>query len=270
MRVVEQTEPRIAEQKLLVASIGGSELVQPITPWVLFWQGIRMLGGEQPNVSGLNLAFVGGLIELCKELSKKDYSLVMITGGGARARQRVRDLRARGVENAEQLDHAAIAITQANAVALRSLFESNHLEARFFHETFRGRNNKKAKKGLIYVDGGSTPGHTTDFVTVEAALRVGADVLVNIGRTPGLYPFTKEGKPDTSWIVPSLRIKDYLRMFPSDVEHTPAESLPFDRPGAKLADRSGVTVILVGGNLNNLRRLTAGEPFIGTILTPSK
>jgi hypothetical protein len=54
----------------------------------------------------------------------------------------------------------------------------------------------------------------------------------------------------------------------NSTEHESGMSRPFEPKAAEMAATYGITVILVGGDKENLQRLMNGEDFTGTVMRP--
>ena len=79
-----------------------------------------------------------------------------------------------------------------------------------------------------------------------------------------MYPLAEDGSLDSSKIIGEMSLADYLEKFA--VEHRPGVNTPFDAKAAELAMENNITVILVGNDVENLKKLVVGEDFVGTIL----
>ena len=119
------------------------------------------------------------------------------------------------------------------------------------------------QKGTIYLCHGTEPGHNTDYVAVQAALEAGQKVLLNISNRPGLFRVT--GEIMTEEVISEISWHEYLRIAPS---HYAGIQHPFPKEAAELAMGNSMTVVLLGSDIQNLRRYINGEEFVGTILHP--
>lgn len=238
------------EEKKFVTSLGGS---------VLFGE---FKDCEANSLIEFDEVFVPAIIEFLNSLAQQEFSTAVIVGGGGVARARMEDIRKFGGDHDGsdiQLDFIGIEVSDVNATSLLSVLLRHGMPGAKLK-----RKQKEFKPGQIYVRGGTEPGRTTDFVAVETAIKMGSSVVVNISNTPGLHPVLEDGELDKSKIIEKLPLQEYLDNF--SVEHKPGVNTPFDSKAAQLALDNGITVILVGSDLENIKKLQAGEEFSGTVL----
>jgi|GEM_PF-3596803 uridylate kinase len=238
------------EEKKFVASLGGS---------VLFGE---LKSCETNSLVEFDEVFVGAMIEFLRSLSEEEYSTAIVVGGGGVARARQEDIEKLAGDSDElrvQLDHIGIGVSETNAASLLTVLLTNGIPAARLK-----RDQEDFESSKVYVRGGTEPGHTTDFVAVQAAVGMGASIVVNISNTPGLHPFLEDGSLDKSQIIDKLSLSEYIEKFA--VEHDSGVNTPFDVKGARLAMEHGIIVVLVGNDPENIKRLQAGEDFIGTVL----
>lgn len=221
----------------LVASIGGS---------VLF-----------PN--GVNKDFVHSLVDFTREQQIRYRPIVGIVGGGLRARHARDEATQLGIIDSFSLDNIGIAMTHLNAELITALFKSRKLNV---VHAFPSSN---IDPNMIYIYGGTEPGHTTDYVAVKAAQTIGEKAVINISAGAGLHP-VHNGSIETEKIIPEITWNDYLTMFSK--EHQPGANTLFDKPASSLAKELSMKVVLVGPDFDNIRRMMKGDEFKGTVLHP--
>lgn len=206
-----------------------------------------------------NVAFVKELMCFTLKLTQEGKITILVTGGGSVARDAQADAKQLGVYHQATLDQIGVYITSLNALWLERVFEANGIHTHTLHS------GDILHNGIIYMRGGSEPGHTTDFVAVSHAIEANQKILFNISTTPGLHPII-EGKMNEDEVIHSITWDHYLKNF--SVDHVPGINTPFDKPGSLLAKEHGMTVVLLGPDFDNISRLLAGEEFIGTIIHP--
>lgn len=190
-----------------------------------------------------------------------NHKLYVVTGGGRTARQYIKAGRDLGADES-YLDEIGIEVTRLNArlliVALGH--HANHSPAKDYEEAMRaGRTHS------IVVMGGVSPGITTDAVSALLAERVKAKRVVNATSTDGVY--TADPKKDPSAErIPKMTHKELVAL----LGPSPASAGPnhvFDAVGAKVLERSKITLAVVDGNdLANLRDALEGNKFNGTLV----
>jgi len=237
-----------------VYSVGGS---------ILFGH----LEGKKPYQEGFNPVqfdqkFVGGLIHILQEQIERGNGVVIITGGGLVARMRIEDAKSYGeTDEQDQLDHVGLSESNANAAHLLAILQRTGFQGEWYRRAMWG----EASPGKVWVRGGTEPGHTTDYVAVEAAIAEGANLVVNIGSKNGLHPKDKNGDLNGGEVITYISMKDYLEMF-DGTEHSPGLNMPFEPKAAKLAADQGISIVLIGGDEDNLRSFLAGGEYVGTFI----
>ncbi|MDP1722233.1 MAG: hypothetical protein Q8L37_03410 [Candidatus Gottesmanbacteria bacterium] len=220
---------------------------------------VASVGGSIVRPNELNRGFICEFLEFTKDIVDREGTVVAVIGGGGMARQLIGDARAMGVSHPLTLDQIGINVTRENAFVVAKIFEANglHVHVRKPGDIF--------KNGFVYIQGGGEPGHTTDYVAVQAAREAHQQVLLNISSTQGLYRVT-EGKMDKNDVIDSISWDDYLALFPKG--HEPGINIPFDHEAALFAQKNAITVILIGPDIENISNLLAGKEFTGTIIHP--
>lgn len=206
-----------------------------------------------------NVPFVRDLMDFTLKLTQEGKIVILVTGGGSTARVAQRDARELGVEHQPSLDQLGVYITTLNALWLERVFEASGIHTHTLH---RG---DMLHEGIVYLRGGSEPGHTTDFVTIQHAIEAGQKIVLNISTAPGLHP-VENNKLIENQVIPEITWEDYIRKF--SVDHAPGVNTPFDKPASLLAKEHGITAILIGPDFENIRNLLDGKEFVGTVLHP--
>lgn len=221
---------------------------------------VASVGGSVFRPKRIDVEFTHKLLNFFLEHTGDNKHVVAVIGGGGIARDAIADARALGVTHQPSLDQIGILVTQGNALLLAKICEAQGMLVHLYEFGDLQQN------GVVYLRGGTRPGHTTDYVAVELAAEANQCILLNISSTKGLHPKKSDGSLDTEHIIEHITANDYLNMFPDD--HTPGVNIPFDREAMKLAKEKNMTVILVGPDFDNINRLLRGEPFEGTVIHP--
>lgn len=206
-----------------------------------------------------NVPFINDLMCFTLERTKEGKIVILVTGGGSVARITQKDAGSVGVTHQATLDQIGVYITNLNALWLERVFEANGVHTHTLHS------GDILHQGIVYIRGGSEPGHTTDFVAVSHAVEAGQKIVFNISTAPGLHPIV-DGKLKEDEVIPTITWNEYLENF--SVDHAPGVNTPFDKPASLLAKEQGITVVLLGSDFDNIRHLLAGEKFVGTIIRP--
>lgn len=234
--------PKLADTErhphTLAASVGGS---------TLFSEGIW------------NESYVDALGTFFHEQLAQGKTVIAIIGGGLLARQRIEAARKNEVTHSQLLDVIGIIATLENAVRFAQQQIKRSVSVDFYTR------DAQLKGGSIFVGGGSEPGHTTDFVAVEAAHKAGETVMINISVAGVIHPM-KDGVPDGTQTIQEMTWNDYISKIAH--QHEPGLSSPLDQPAAEYAREHGMTVIFLGPDIQNIKQCLGGEEFIGTIVQP--
>jgi uridylate kinase len=183
-----------------------------------------------------------------------------VVGGGGPCRIYQKAYR----ESAEALsdeaqDWIGIMATRLNAQLLKALFGPDCVEDVVTDPTvassFRGR---------VLVASGWKPGFSTDFDAVMLAERFGADVVVNLSNITKVYTADPKLDPKAT-PLDKVSWADFRKIVGD--EWKPGKNTPFDPIATRRAAELALTVIVADGrNLDNLRSILAGKPFIGTVI----
>lgn len=223
------------QPKLHVISVGGSIIAPP---------------------SGIDITYLKKLKALIAKLTRSGHRFVIVTGGGATARNYIEAAKRSGISNSNDLDWIGIAATRINAELVRSVFGQLTTARVVIDPT------KPIQRAKVIVAGGWKPGWSTDFVATKLAQKLGAVQVINLSNIKYVYDKDpnkyKSAKPikEISW-------RDFKKIVGGKWD--PGANLPFDPIASKLAASSGIEVVLANGkNLKNLEQILKNKPFIGT------
>ncbi|MFP4382666.1 MAG: UMP kinase [Spirochaetia bacterium] len=231
--------------------------------WVL------SVGGSIIAPEGADSKFIAGFYSLIKSYIEKDNRFIIVTGGGAVARDYQNALRKiisitgsshtdEGDQSAE-LDWIGIAATRLNARLMKAVFHEYCRE-----EVVTDPTVPTNFAGSVLVAAGWKPGFSTDYDAVILAESFGADTVINLSNIKQVYSADPKQDPEA---VPldSLTWEDFREL--SGGDWTPGKNSPFDPVAAGKAADSGLKVIVADGrDLENLRAIFAGKPYTGTLI----
>jgi uridylate kinase len=229
---------------------------------------VLSLGGSIIAPDKVDVAFLRSFRKAVLEHLEQDADrrLILVCGGGGPAREYQGAYRAVLSESgrdqtAEAQDWIGIAATRLNAELVRFLFQPHCPQPVVTDPTavtvFTGR---------VLVAGGWKPGFSTDYDAVLLARRFQADTLVNLSNIARIY--SADPKVD-----PAARPLDRLRWaeLAAMVGTTwvPGKNVPFDPVATAEAARIGLRVVVAAGrNIENFRKILAGQHFEGTVVGP--
>ncbi|MBI4999548.1 UMP kinase, partial [Candidatus Gottesmanbacteria bacterium] len=226
---------------------------------------ILSLGGSLivPD-GGINTEFLKKFNEFIRKHVAAGKRFFIVCGGGKIARH-YRDAGKAVVGKeltADDLDWLAIHATRMNAHLLRTIFRD------IAHRKIIDSYDKKYENLTepVIIAAGWKPGWSTDYDAVLLGRDYSAKTIVNLSNIDMVYDKDpakhKDATPieKTSW--------EYFRGLVGD-EWSPGLNTPFDPVASKLAQKLGLTVIILkGDNLDNLGKAFVGKKFVGTVITP--
>ena len=218
---------------------------------------IISLGGSVAVPDKVDTDYLKKFRDLIKQ-NLKDKKFYIVVGGGNVCREYQNAAREVNPEVSDtDLDWLGIQVTKANAQLVRVIFGELA-----YKDIFRNPNKIEEVKESIYVGGGWEPGCSTDYDTVLIANKTGSDTLINLSNISQVYDKDPKTNPEAkpfekmSW--------SELRAIVGD-KWIPGANVPFDPIAAKLAEESGLKVVMMNGrDLDNLQNFLNGKDFVGT------
>jgi uridylate kinase len=225
------------------------------------------LGGSIIAPDKVDVAFLRSFRKAVLEYLEQDPErrLILVCGGGGPAREYQGAYRAVLSEpaeaEAEAQDWLGIAATRLNAELVRFLFQPHCPQPVVQDPTavpvFTGR---------VLVAGGWKPGFSSDYDAVLLARRFQADSLVNLSNVAAIYSADPKMDPSAR-PLPRLRWAELAAMV--GTTWVPGRNVPFDPVATAEAARAGLRVVVAAGrNIENFKKILAGQEFEGTVVGP--
>jgi uridylate kinase len=215
------------------------------------------LGGSVLLADSVNDAYYNQLKQLL--LSFSDKKIFIVVGGGPPARTYISKARLLHFRE-ELLDALGIAVTRINALFLASYFFER--DCRIPHTVQEANTSDQS----LVVMGGTTPGHSTDFVGAELASLVKADVFVIATNVDGVYDKDPCVNED-AMMYSSISAKELLETYGSSW-NTAGSNMVIDGPALeKIYTDKIPTIVINGKNIDTLRNALSHQSFHGTIIT---
>jgi uridylate kinase len=176
-----------------------------------------------------------------KKLKARGHRVVVVCGGGWRAREYI--AQARELSAPEELqDRVGILATHLNALLLIAALGED-ADPRIHR---RADDVKKHLNDRILVGGGHLPGSSTDYRAVLFAGAIGADLIINATDYGGVFDKDPSIYPDA---------RKYDRLSYDELEHIirsrfkqrPGDYGLFDLKAVRLAKRLGIPIVFVDG-----------------------
>lgn len=221
------------------------------------------LGGSTIAPAELDRGHLARLADAIQGWSRQHQVLVAV-GGGHPARRYIEAARAMDVPETD-LDRIGVAATRLNAQLLSSLLHARGIQQGSVLPTTTHEAAARAEADeRIVVMGGTTPGHSTDFVAAELAHKTGAARLVIATNVDGVYTRDPRHHPDAERRE-SLTFDELLAITGSQEWTSAGMPGVIDGPATRLIARHGIATCIVDGtDVGNLTRAVAGEAFEGT------
>lgn len=224
---------------------------------------IISLGGSLvvPN-GGVDTKFLSGFNTFIREKIATGWRFFVVVGGGATARHYI--------EAGRDVVGHKITDWDLDWLGIHSTHLNGHLVRTIFHDIAHPRvilNYEKKIKNLkepLVIAAGWKPGSSTDYDAVYLAQDYGAKIVINMSNITAVYDKDPNQFPDAkpfekaSWSEFEKLVGD---------EWKPGANTPFDPVATKLAKRLGLTVYVVGKDLNNIDKIFKGKKFVGTVIS---
>ena len=219
------------------------------------------LGGSSFVREEIDSSLLLKLKDLIEGSIKEGNKFIIISGGGSTARKYQQALSKISDASDREIDLIGIKGTQINAMLLRGLFgkKANPI---ILDERFKVKNFSNYP---IIIGGGQKPGNSTDFIAVQSALDFNVKRVIILGKPDHVYTSDmakdKQAKP-----IKKMTWKEYFRIIPK--KWKPGLHAPVGPMAGILAKTKNLEVIVASGaDLNNLKKIIASKPFIGTTIT---
>lgn len=213
------------------------------------------LGGAVIVPKSINTQYLRRFIQFVRRLSRSRRVIVVI-GGGATARAYLESARKAGARLPNALHWVGVRACQLNAELVRAVLHVNG-------PVLTDPEAVSQSRARIIVAAPPSAGGTSDFRTVIVARRVHAKTVYNVTNVDGVYTADPR-KVKNARLLPRLSWSFFINMFGTTVR--PGMHAPFDPAASRLAERSGIRVVVVGPDLRNLRQAIANRAFRGTVI----
>jgi uridylate kinase len=223
-----------------VISLGGS-IVAPAEVDVSFLKDFRSLTGE-----------------LLDQNSARRFIFVVGGGGPARIWQKAYREICPAADDG-QADWIGVMATRLNARLVKAIMADWCAEDIVTDPSQAGQFT-----GRVLVAAGWKPGFSSDYDAVLLAERFGAGTVINLSNIEQVYTDDPRKNPAAKPIA-AISWNDFRAMVGD--EWVPGKNVPFDPVASRRAAGTGIKVICAAGrNLQNLRLILEGKPFLGTVI----
>jgi uridylate kinase len=230
----------MTEDRPVVLAVGGSVLAtgdQDPQAWIQWTEAVKEWSRERP--------------------------IAIVVGGGRPARNAIALARA-GSTSEDDLDRIGIHATRLNASILLALLKGNGVDANHRVPRATDRAASELDEHSVVVMGGTTPGHSTDFVAAELAQKVRAARLVIVSNVDGVYTQDPHKHPDAKRLA-ATTFDELLHIVGGPAWTQAGAPGIVDGPAAALLKSTRTATCVVSGrNLTNVGNAVRGQDFDGT------
>jgi len=211
------------------------------------------VGGSLVVPEEVDPEFVRKFCSLVRELSS-DHRIAVVVGGGRLARKYINAAGSFEVSD-EVKDLLGIEATHLNAMLFAAALGDKAVYRRVVSAADLGGRQ-------VVVTGGTTPGHSTDAVAAELAVKSEADLLVNVSNITGVYDSDPSANPNARLLK---RVSaDKLLELVSSLPQTPGKYALMDRLSVDTIRERGLKTLILGSDILNIRNAVLGKDFVGT------
>lgn len=215
------------------------------------------IGGSVVLSDDIDNQFFYELKKVIKKLSKK-YKIFIVVGGGKIARDYINLGRKLNL-NENVLDVFGILVTRINAKLLDIILNNTNSE---IPETTDDALNLTKK---IVVMGGTIPGHSTDYVGSELALKSKAKKLIIATNVDGVYDKDPNKFKDARKIK-EITAKELIIKYGTQWRSA-GSNVIIDGPALRIIEDNNIlTCVLNGKKLVELEKAINNKKFNGTII----
>jgi uridylate kinase len=209
--------------------------------------------------AGVDTVFLKSLRRFVVDRFDQGDRLIIVTGGGATARNYVKAASAVEKVPVDDQDWLGIHATRLNAHLVRTLLKD------LAHPEIITNPNKVLKtRAKIILAGGYRPGSSSDYVSVLLAKKYKAKTVINLSNID--YVYDKDPSEfETAKKIERINWEGFKEIVGD--EWTPGMNAPFDPIASRLAQELKLKVaVLNGKKLDNVQKFMDGKKFIGTLI----
>jgi uridylate kinase len=214
------------------------------------------LGGSIIVPGEIDTAFLKRFREII--LRREQTRFLIICGGGTICRKYQHVAKETAAVTKADLDWIGIQATRLNAELVRSIFGTMAYK-KVIHDPDEPIDTDKR----IIIGAGFKPGSSTDLRAVQLAERFGAGQVINMSNIDHVYSEDPKKNPDAVKLT-HVSWADFRKLVGD--EWDPGLNMPFDPIASRAAEAAGLTVVIIGNDIENLENLLKGEPFRGTTI----
>jgi uridylate kinase len=215
------------------------------------------IGGSVILSKDINVQYYKKLAKLIEKFSK-DYKIYIIVGGGELARTYIQLGRELGLKE-KILDDFGIIITRINAKLLTNIINTSNTK-------IPTTTNKAIKmRNRIIIMGGTTPGHSTDYVGSELASKTKSEKFIIATNVDGVYDKDPNKNSDAKQIK-EITADELIKKYGISWKSA-GSNVVIDGPALKeIQNNKILTYVLNGKKLEELEKALLDKRFNGTVI----
>ena len=227
---------------------------------------IVALGGSllRPEEADERTMWFGQLRQMAVHFEGNGRKLGIVVGGGLPAREGI-TLARESFSDSYRLDTVGIAATRLNATILQQTLQDIGCNVAPVIPTSTNEAAELLESHNIVVMGGTTPGHTTDAVSVALARECGASHCVIATNVSHVHDSDPRENPEAKPIE-ELTLAELAEITGTE-PLGPGGSAAVDPVAVKWAMEASIKLaVLDGRDLSRVEDALEGRPFIGTLV----
>ena len=227
---------------------------------------IVALGGSllRPEEADERTMWFGQLRQMAVHFEGNGRKLGIVVGGGLPAREGI-TLARESFSESYRLDTVGIAATRLNATILQQTLQDIGCNVAPVIPTSTNEAAELLESHNIVVMGGTTPGHTTDAVSVALARECGASHCVIATNVSHVHDSDPRENPEAKPIE-ELTLAELAEITGTE-PLGPGGSAAVDPVAVKWAMEASIKLaVLDGRDLSRVEDALEGRPFIGTLV----
>lgn len=227
---------------------------------------IVALGGSllRPEEAEERAVWFGRLRQMAVHFEGNGRKLGIVVGGGLPAREAI-SLAKQSFTDSYRLDTVGIAATRLNATILQQSLQEIGCNVAPIIPTSTDEAAELLQIHNIVVMGGTTPGHTTDAVSVALARDCGAPHCVIATNVSHVHDSDPRTNPDAKPLE-EITLSE-LAQITGDEPLKPGQSAAVDPVAVSWAIDAGIRLaVLDGRDVTRIEDALEGRPFVGTLV----
>ncbi len=214
------------------------------------------LGGSIVAGREIDVKYIQEFRQFLREESRQ-RKIFVVVGGGATARKYIAAGKELGLDQFT-LDEIGVLATRLNAHLLLGGY-SYPMVAKSVEEACAASSSYN-----VVVMGGTEPGHTTDAVSLLLAEKLGEKRVINMTSVGGIYDKDPRKYKDAR-LIRRMSYQDAKNMFMKEKMNA-GLNIPFDLLSLKIAERSGIEIVIVGREIATVKEVINGGNYQGTVI----